>query len=112
LDMPVLLRASDMFVLSSNWEGLPMIVLEALAAGCPIVATAVGGVPSAVRDGDTGRLVPPRDPAALADAIGGLLEQPNELSRLATNGRRLFDAQFSATAMTRQYEALYTRSRT
>ena len=86
-----------------------MIVLEALAAGCPIVATSVGGVPSAVRDGDTGRLVPPRDPIALADAIDGLLSRPDELSRLAKNGRQLFDAQFSAAAMTSQYEALYTR---
>ena len=51
LDMPDVLRASDAFVLSSTWEGLPMVILEALAAGCPIVATAVGGVPSAVRDG-------------------------------------------------------------
>lgn len=112
LDMPDLLRASDLFVLSSNWEGLPMIVLEALAAGCPIVATAVGGVPSAVREGETGRLVPPRDPAALAAAISEVLDRPEDLARFSVNGRKLFDAQFSAGAMTRRYEALYTRSPT
>lgn len=109
LDMPSLLRAADIFVLPSNWEGLPMIVLEALAAQCPIVATAVGGVPSAVRDGDTGTLVPPRDPSALAAALTRMLDAPEEAKRRATRGRALFDAEFSAAAMARAYERLYRR---
>jgi len=109
LDMPALLVSADLFMLPSNWEGLPMIVLEALAAQCPIIATAVGGVPSAVRAGESGVLVPPRDPAALARAVIALLQDPRERARLATGGRAVFDAHFSAAAMARQYEALYTR---
>lgn len=107
LDMPDLLRACDLFVLSSVWEGLPMVILEALAAGCPIVATAVGGVPSAVVDGTTGLLVPPGDPEALAGGIGRMLEDVTLRERCAAEGRRVFAARFSARAMARQYEALY-----
>lgn len=109
LDMPRLLGAADLFVLPSNWEGLPMIVLEALAARRPIVATSVGGVPSAVRDGETGLLVPPGDPGALGAAIARLLDSPGERERLATAGRALFVERFSADAMTSRYEALYER---
>ncbi|MFN0097661.1 MAG: glycosyltransferase [Gemmatimonadaceae bacterium] len=107
LDMPKLLRAADLFVLPSNWEGLPMIVLEALAARCPIVATSVGGVPSAVRDGDTGYLVPPQDPGQLAQALARALDEPEERARRAQRGRALFDQAFSAEAMARRYESLY-----
>ncbi len=106
-DMAELLQVSDAFVLSSNWEGLPMIVLEALAARCPIVATRVGGVPSAVRDDETGLLVPPQDPQALADAIARTLDDAPGRIRRAAAGRALFDAEFSAAAMSRRYEALY-----
>lgn len=109
LDMPDLLRAADLFVMSSVWEGLPMVILEALAAGCPIVSTAVGGVPTAVLDDRTGVLVPPRDPAALASAIGALLADAPRRARYADAGRRLFRERFSADAMARQYEALYRR---
>jgi len=110
LDMPSLLRAADIFVLPSNWEGLPMIVLEALGARCPIVATSVGGVPSAVRDGETGTLVPPQNPDALAAALATMLDYPDEAARRAGNGRRLFDDTFSAAAMARAYEQLYRRA--
>jgi glycosyltransferase involved in cell wall biosynthesis len=64
-----LFRAADASVLSSAWENLPHTVLEALAVGSPVIATAVGGVPEVVRDGENGLLVPAGDPEALASAI-------------------------------------------
>jgi len=64
-----LFRAADASVLSSSWENFPHTVVEALAVGCPVIATAVGGVPEVVRDGENGLLVPPDDPEALAAAI-------------------------------------------
>jgi glycosyltransferase involved in cell wall biosynthesis len=109
LDMPAVLAAADLFVLPSDWEGLPMVILEALGARCPIVATAVGGVPSAVRDGDTGWLVPAGEVHRLAEVLGNALDAPQERQRRALAGRALFDRSFSASAMSRAYEALYER---
>src|SRR5439155_25364129 len=73
LDMPQLFQVFDLMVLPSVWDGLPMVLLEAMAAGCPIVATAVGGVPMAIRHEVSGLLVEPRNPKQLADAIATLL---------------------------------------
>jgi glycosyltransferase involved in cell wall biosynthesis len=107
LDMPDILRACDLFVLSSTWEGLPMVILEALAAGCPIVSTAVGGVPTAITDGETGLLVPPRDPQAFASAMERVAGDASLRHRLAEAGKAVFAARFSADAMARRYEELY-----
>lgn len=107
LDMPRLLAAADVFVMSSVWEGLPMIILEALAARCAIVSTAVGGVPSAVIDGETGVLVPPRDPSALAKGIAKILDDASLRARVVANGRKLFESRFSSEAMTAAYQRLY-----
>ena len=65
-----LFRAADASLLPSAWENFPHTVVESLAVGCPVIATAVGGVPEVVRDGENGLLVPSGDPVALADAIG------------------------------------------
>ena len=77
-----LFRASDASVLPSAWENFPHTVVEALAVGCPVIATAVGGVPEVVRDGENGLLVPPGDAAALADAIERFFGDPSLRERL------------------------------
>jgi glycosyltransferase involved in cell wall biosynthesis len=106
-DMPELLRAFDLYVLPSIWEGLPMALIEAMAAGCPIVASRVGGVPMAVIDGVTGTTVPPSQPAELARAVAELLRDPERMGLYARNGRRLFEERFTVDHMARAYEALY-----
>ncbi len=78
-----LFRAADASVLSSSWENLPHTVLEALAVGSPVIATAVGGVPEVVHDEENGLLVPARDPAALADAIRRFFADDGLRARLA-----------------------------
>jgi glycosyltransferase involved in cell wall biosynthesis len=77
-DIPALLAAADALVLASAWEGLPNVVMEALAAAVPVVATAVGGVPELVVEGESGYLVPPRNPQALASAMVRLMGHSNE----------------------------------
>ncbi len=108
-DMPELLGLFDLYVLPSVSEGLPMVLLEAMAAGCPIVATSVGGVPSAIEDGVNGLLVPPRNPAMLAGAVIKVLEDGELRRRFTLAGRQVFAARFSAETMTRRYERLYRR---
>lgn len=108
-DMREILRALDIMVLPSDWEGLPMIVLEAMAAGCPVVASNVGGIPTAITDGESGALVTARDTPGLASALLALLKDPQRRARYAAAARERFHRDFSATAMTRQYEALYLR---
>ena len=99
----------DLFVLSSRWEGLPRVVVEAMAAGIPVVATAVGGVGEVIVDGETGLLVAPRDPAALADAIGRLLDQRGLAAQLASAASarvEQFDERHMADALASLYEEL------
>jgi glycosyltransferase involved in cell wall biosynthesis len=108
-DMPELLKLFDLYVLPSVSEGLPMVLLEAMAAGCPIVATSVGGVPSAIEDGVNGLLVPPQNPAMLARAVVLALGDAALRRRLALAGKQAFAARFSAETMTRRYERLYRR---
>jgi glycosyltransferase involved in cell wall biosynthesis len=88
-DVPRILRALDLFVLASHHEGLPLAVIEALAAGVPVVATAVGGVPSLLEDGRAGLLVPRGDEDALAGALLRLLGEPELGRSLAREGARV-----------------------
>lgn len=93
------LAAADVVALSSIWEGSPLVVAEALLLGRPVVATAVGAVPEAVIDGETGRLVPPRDPAALAAAIIELLDDPERAAVLAAAGHRVAVERFATDVL-------------
>ena len=101
------LAAMDLFVLSSDWEGMSNAVLEAMAASLPVVATAVGGTPEVVVDGETGLLVPPRDPAALAQAIEHLLHDPALRRKMSLAGRERVERHFTIEQTVAQTVALY-----
>ncbi|MEL7976461.1 glycosyltransferase family 4 protein [Isoptericola sp. F-RaC21] len=85
-----------------NRDGLPTVLLEAMALGTPVVSTPVTGIPEAVRDGGTGRLVPPGDVTALAAAIAGLLDDEREAARLADGARALIEAEFDVVGTSRR----------
>jgi glycosyltransferase involved in cell wall biosynthesis len=102
-----LLPHLDVFVLSSVWEGMSNGLLEAMAAGRPVVATRVGGNPECVVDGESGLLVPPRDPEAMAAAIVRLLREPELARRLGQAARRRVEAEFTLPRMVQRMEDLY-----
>ena len=106
-DIPQLLACCDIFVLPSLYEGLPLSVLEALAAGKPILATAIGGTNEAVLHGVTGLLVRPADPAELAAGINSLLGNKEMATRLAEAGRTRAMEEFSSDAMVRGVIQVY-----
>jgi len=106
-DVPELLAASDSFVLSSLWEGLPLALIEAMASELPVVATAVSGSRFAVVDGITGRLVAPGDPDELANAIEGLLADPERAAAMGREGRARAEQLFSAQAQASQLISLF-----
>jgi glycosyltransferase involved in cell wall biosynthesis len=92
---------------SKNNEGLPNAVLESMAVGIPVVATAVGGVPEIVEDGVTGYLVPPEAPAALADRVICLLKDPSGAGRMGAAGRRKIEREFGIERMVDEFHGLY-----
>ncbi len=106
-DVAGLLAAGDIFALASHWEGTPVAAIEAMAAGLPVAATAVGGLPELVEDGVCGLLAPPGDPAALAGALAALARHPRrrEMGEAAARRARRFDA----AAMVDAYAALFER---
>ena len=106
-DVARLMAAADLFVLPSRFEGLPLVVLEALAAGLPVVATRVVGSEEAVRDGETGRLIPPEDPARLADAVADALADDATRARWAAAARADFEAHWTDARMARDTAAVY-----
>jgi glycosyltransferase involved in cell wall biosynthesis len=108
-DMPEVLSAFDLFVLSSHDEGMSNALLEAMAMQLAVVATGVGGTGEVVRDGESGVLVPPRDPARLAAAIGDLLGKPERRQAMGRLGREIVERGFSAHAMVKEMEGLYDR---
>jgi len=109
LDIPELVKLFDIYVLPSQWEGMPMALLEAMAAGCPIIATNVGGVSKVITDGQNGILVPFASVERLAEVIIKLLSDDNLRNRFLHAGLNRFNEEFSATKMTRNYERLYQR---
>jgi glycosyltransferase involved in cell wall biosynthesis len=106
-DAGELLDQLDVLVLPSWIEGLPGVVLEAMAHAKPVIATAVGGTPELIIDGETGVLVPPRDPRALADAITALIADPGRARTLGLAGRERAEREFSETAMTERVLEVY-----
>jgi glycosyltransferase involved in cell wall biosynthesis len=100
------LAACDVFTMASNNEGLPVALMEALALGLPVAATAVGGIPEAVTDGVEGLLVPPKEPAALADAIAAITDDPARRAAMAL-AARIAGAQFDIRPAVTRIEALY-----
>ncbi len=95
-DVLDLLPALDIFALSSRYEGLPTVVVEAMLCGVPVIATAVNAVPDLVVPGETGLLVPPQRPAKLAAAIDYLLDRPGLAARFGANGRRRVAGRYRA----------------
>jgi glycosyltransferase involved in cell wall biosynthesis len=106
-DMPAVYAAMDIFVLPSLNEGLPMTVLEAMAASRPIVATRVGAIPSVIRHGETGLLVNPRDTAGLKDALARLLTDPELCRRMGAQARDWVGRHYTSDAMALQYRLMY-----
>lgn len=106
-DVAALMKASDLIVLPSLEEGLPVVLLEALALARPVVATAVGGVPGVVRHQETGLLVPPKDQKQLAEAMLYLLRNPEKGQELAENGRRLVSQQFNVKTTAHKIAQVY-----
>lgn len=108
-DIGNLLSAADVFVLPSVSEGLPLALLEAMLAGRPIVATAVGEVPTVLMDGSAGVLVPPGDAAALASALAALLANPAERRRLSAAAAGRAAEAYTLGKMLERYTSLYER---
>lgn len=106
-DVPPYLAAFDVFALSSDSEGLPLCLTEAMSASLPLVCTAVGGIPALVEEGETGLLSAPGDDAALRASIQRLLDDDGLRERLGRRGREVALARYSADRMTEDYLAVY-----
>jgi glycosyltransferase involved in cell wall biosynthesis len=106
-DVPSILAMSDAFVMSSLWEGLGLVFLEAMAAGLPVVATRVSAVPEVVVDGETGLLVPPQDAPSLAAALRRLAEDPALRQRLGRAGRARVRERFGLERMIEETLSVY-----
>jgi glycosyltransferase involved in cell wall biosynthesis len=106
-DVPSLMAAADLFVLPSAFEGLPLVLLEAMATGLPVIATRVSGTREAVDDGATGLLVQPGDDAGLAAAIVAALMRPDLTVRWAAAGKQSARVGFSAARMAHETAGLY-----
>lgn len=107
-DIPMLLSASDLFVLSTaHWEALGLSILEAMAAGLPVVASRVGGISEAMEDGETGFLVPPGDPIALAEAMRRLLSDSALAKAMGQAGRERVERLFTVERMVQEIAEIY-----
>lgn len=106
-EVPDLLEQLDVAINCSDWEGTPGNVLEAMAAGVPVVATRVGGTPDLIEHGVHGLLVPPRDPVALAAAARELLSDPERRTRMGEQARRRHRESYSASTLVERMEEIY-----
>ena len=109
--MPQIYHQSTVMVLPSHYEGMSNVVLEAMAAGLPVIATAVEGMSELITDGRTGLTVPPGDPDALAQAIHQLLNQPSRRQALAIEARKRVQEQFTWDAAARRYLELFPHAK-
>ncbi len=106
-DIPSLLRAADVLVLPSLWEGMPNVVLEAMAVRRAVVGTDVEGTSDLVEPGQTGWIVPPGDPIALAEALEEAASDPARLDRFGNAGRARVEAEFTPARVVAAYEHLW-----
>jgi glycosyltransferase involved in cell wall biosynthesis len=106
-DVPALLSESDIFVLTSRSEGFPNSVIEAMAAGLPVVATGVGGVVELIEHERNGLLVAPGDSDAVAEALLGLMERPERAAALGRAARLTVEGRFTFDLMVRRFEEIY-----
>jgi glycosyltransferase involved in cell wall biosynthesis len=106
-DLDALLPAFDVFCLSSHMEGLGTSLLDAMCYGRPVVATAAGGIPEALEDGVTGRVVPPRSPVALGQALVEVLRDQGRREAMGAAGRRRFLERFTADRMVEDTLGVY-----
>jgi len=106
-EIPELLKTADVLVLPSLWEGMPNIVLEAMAAGLPVVVSRVEGTEELIRDHETGVLVPPGSVVDLEQQIEAVLNDPGLSSRLRTTAQLAVQERFTMGRMVSAYEQLY-----
>jgi glycosyltransferase involved in cell wall biosynthesis len=104
-----LMLAADCLVLPSRWEGLPMVILEAMARAKPVIASAVGGIPEVIKDGVTGWLVPPEDPLALAETVNRVLSSPEMACSVGCAARELITTKFSIDVTAHRTLELYEK---
>lgn len=109
LDVHELIKLFDLYVLPSLWEGLPMVLLEAMAAGCPIVATDVGGNSRVIKHRINGSLVEAKNPESLATEVIYLLDNLELRDKYVARSEKIFKQYYSAEIMTKEYEKLYLR---
>jgi glycosyltransferase involved in cell wall biosynthesis len=107
-DIPDVLQAFDVAVCCSDFEGTPLSILEYMEAGLPVVATRVGGVPDLIAPGEQGLLVEPRDPAGLASAVAGILDDPARAAAMGAAGRARRRAEFDISVTVGEIERIYT----
>jgi glycosyltransferase involved in cell wall biosynthesis len=108
-DIPAVMRSLDVFALTSDFEGFGLVLLEAMSAGKPIIATNVSAIPEVVADGETGVLVPAQDPRAFGEAVVRLLD-PALRDRLGKAGRRRVDEAFSPAVMVQATLDVYDKA--
>lgn len=106
-DMPGVMNTIDVFVLTSVFEASPIVVMEAMACAKPVVATRVGGVPEIVVDGETGILVPPKEPEAISEAVLYLLNHPEGAKEMGLKGRQRMIEHFDLPICARKHEEIY-----
>ena len=106
-DITNILQETDILVMPSLREGLPMILLEAMATGVPVIAARVGGIPEIIIDAETGLLVNPKDTLGLSRAIKRLIEDKDLRLRLSNNAKKMIDSEFNISNMVNKTESLY-----